>query len=80
MSLSQLIGKEPDPQAAFQLAEECQDMLDRHQRHDSPRHRTVEDGRIHDRGDRRQAGLHDRTVERKLQIIRRLWNLEMPLR
>src|SRR3974390_720417 len=29
VSLSQLIGKEPDPKETVQLAEECQDLLDR---------------------------------------------------
>ena len=58
-NFSELIGREPDPQIAFQIAEECQYLLDGISDADSPGHRTLEDGRIHDRGDRRQAWLHN---------------------
>jgi DNA-directed RNA polymerase specialized sigma24 family protein len=73
IDLSQLVGKEPDPQTAFQVAEECQDMLD-----------GISDAILRaialwkmegftTEEIAGKLGCTTRTVERKLQLIRRLW-------
>jgi DNA-directed RNA polymerase specialized sigma24 family protein len=78
--LSQLVGKEPDPQAAFQVAEECQDILDR-----------LSDTILRAIALWKMEGFTTqeiaaklactpRTIERKLQLIRRLWDCGDPSR
>ena len=72
--LSQLIGKEPDPQAAFQVAEECQDMLDRLS---DTILRAIALWKMEGFTTEEIAsklGCTTRTIERKLQLIRRLWD------
>jgi DNA-directed RNA polymerase specialized sigma24 family protein len=74
IGLSQLIGKEPDPQAAFQVAEECQDILDRLS---DTILRAIALWKIEGFTTEEIAsklGCTTRTIERKLQLIRRLWN------
>ena len=71
--LSQLIGKEPDPQATFQIAEECQDMLDRFS---DTILRAIALWKMEGFTSEEIAAKLDcttRTVERKLQLIRRQW-------
>ena len=74
-SFSTLIGKEPDPQVALQIAEDCQRLLD-----------GISDAILRaialwkmegftTEEIAAKLGCTTRTVERKLQIIRRLWNL-----
>ncbi len=73
VGLSQLTSKEPDPQAAFQVAEECQQILNRLS--DSIL-RAVALWKIEGFTTEEIAaklGCTTRTVERKLQLIRRLW-------
>ncbi len=72
--LSQLIGKEPDPQAAFQVAEECQDILDRLS---DTILRAIALWKMEGFTTEEIAaklGCTTRTIERKLQFIRRLWD------
>jgi DNA-directed RNA polymerase specialized sigma24 family protein len=74
VSLSQLIGKEPDPQHATELAEDCQDMLDRLS---DTILRAIALWKLEGFTTEEIAAKLDcttRTVERKLQIIRRHWN------
>ncbi len=74
LSLSQLIGKEPDPQLTMQLAEECQDLLDRLS---DTILRAIALWKLEGFTTEEIAVKLDcttRTVERKLQIIRRHWN------
>jgi DNA-directed RNA polymerase specialized sigma24 family protein len=74
VGLSQLASKEPDPQAAFQVAEECQEILDRLS--DSIL-RAVALWKIEGFTTEEIAsklGCTTRTIERKLQLIRRLWD------
>ena len=72
--LSELIGREPDPQVTLQIAEECQRMLD-----------SISDTILRAIAMWKMEGFTTdeiasklgctaRTVERKLHIIRRLWN------
>ena len=71
--LSQLIGREPDPQAAFQVAEDCQDMLDRLS---DTILRAIALWKMEGFTTEEIAsklGCTTRTIERKLQLIRRLW-------
>jgi DNA-directed RNA polymerase specialized sigma24 family protein len=72
--LSQVVGKEPDPKAAFQVAEECQDMLDRIS---DTILRAIAMWKMEGFTSEEIAaklGCTTRTVERKLQLIRRLWD------
>jgi DNA-directed RNA polymerase specialized sigma24 family protein len=74
LALSQLIGKEPDPQAAFQSAEESQDILDRFS---DTILRAIALWKMEGFTTEEIAcklGCTTRTVERKLQLIRRLWD------
>ncbi len=71
---AELIGREPDPQVALQIAEECQHLLDgisdtilRAITLWKMEGFTTEEIAA-------ELGCTTRTVERKLQIIRRLWN------
>ena len=71
---SDLIGREPDPQVELQIAEECQHLLDsisdtilRAIAVWKMEGFTTEEIAL-------KLGCTTRTVERKLQIIRRLWN------
>jgi DNA-directed RNA polymerase specialized sigma24 family protein len=78
--LSQLIGKEPDPEATFQIAEECQDMLDRFS---DTILRAIALWKMEGFTTEEIAAKLDcttRTVERKLQLIRRQWERGNPLR
>jgi DNA-directed RNA polymerase specialized sigma24 family protein len=71
--MSQIIGKEPDPQAAFQAAEECQELLDRFS---DVILRAIALWKMEGFTTEEIASKLDcttRTVERKLQLIRRLW-------
>jgi DNA-directed RNA polymerase specialized sigma24 family protein len=74
-NVSALIGREPDPQVALQLAEECQHLLDGIS---DTILRAIALWKIEGFTTEEIAvklGCTTRTVERKLQIIRRLWNL-----
>jgi DNA-directed RNA polymerase specialized sigma24 family protein len=78
--MSQLIGKEPDPQAAFQAAEECQELLDRFS---DAILRAIALWKMEGFTTEEIASKLDcttRTVERKLQLIRTLWGSGAPLR
>ena len=80
ISLSQLIGKEPDPEATFQIAEECQEMLDRFS---DTILRAIALWKMEGFTTEEIAVKLDctpRTVERKLQLIRRQWERGDPLR
>jgi DNA-directed RNA polymerase specialized sigma24 family protein len=73
--LSELIGREPDPQVALQIAEECQHLLDGIS---DTILRAITLWKIEGFTSEEIAcklGCTVRTVERKLHIIRRLWNL-----
>jgi DNA-directed RNA polymerase specialized sigma24 family protein len=73
VSASQLVGKEPDPRAAFQLAEECQEILDRIS---DAILRAIALWKMEGYTSEEIAtrlGCTTRTVERKLQLIRRFW-------
>ena len=73
-ALSQLIGNEPDPQAAFQNAEECRDILDRFS---DTILRAIALWKMEGFTTEEIAsklGCTTRTIERKLQLIRRLWD------
>jgi DNA-directed RNA polymerase specialized sigma24 family protein len=73
-ALSQLIGNEPDPQAAFQIAEESRDLLDRLS---DTILRAIALWKMEGFTTEEIAsklGCTTRTVERKLQLIRRLWD------
>ena len=75
-SLSQVIGNEPDPQTAFQIAEECHEMLDRLS---DAILRAIAlwkmEGFTTDEI-AAKLGCTTRTIERKLRLIRRLWNCD----
>ena len=80
IGMSQLIGKEPDPQAVCQAAEECQEILDRFS--DSIL-RAIALWKMEGFTTEEIASKLDcttRTVERKLQLIRRLWGCGAPSR
>ncbi len=77
--LSELISREPDPQVGFQLLDECQHILD-----------TLSDTVLRAIASWKMEGFTTeeiagklgcttRTVERKLQIIRRQWNFDEAL-
>ena len=74
--LSELISREPDPQVVFQIAEECQHMLDRLS---DTVLRAIASWKMEGFTTEEIAGklgCTTRTVERKLQIIRRLWSFD----
>jgi DNA-directed RNA polymerase specialized sigma24 family protein len=74
ISLSDLIGKEPDPQEAFRIAEACQDLLDRLS---DTILRAIALWKTEGFTTEEIAcklGCTTRTVERKLQLIRRVWD------
>ena len=80
LSPSQLISKEPDPQAAFQVAEECQEILDRLS---DTILRAIALWKMEGFTSEEIAaklGCTTRTVERKLQLIRRFWGHGDPSR
>ncbi len=75
IALSQLIGKEPDPQAAIQIAEECRYLLDRLT---DTILRAIALWKMEGFTTEEIAsklGCTTRTIERKLQLIRRQWDL-----
>jgi len=72
--LSELIGREPDPQVTLQIAEECQHLLDGIS---DTILRAIALWKMEGFTTEEIAsklGCTTRTVERKLHIIRRLWN------
>jgi DNA-directed RNA polymerase specialized sigma24 family protein len=74
--LSQAIGREPDPRWAYEVAEECQELLDRLS---DTLLRAIALWKIEGFTTEEIAaklGCASRTVERKLQLIRRLWRAE----
>ena len=74
--LSQLIGREPDPRWTYEAAEECQQLLDRLS---DTLLRAIALWKIEGFTTEEIAaklGCASRTVERKLQLIRRLWRAE----
>jgi DNA-directed RNA polymerase specialized sigma24 family protein len=74
--LSQVIGREPDPRWTYEAAEECQQLLDRLS---DTLLRAVALWKIEGFTTEEIAaklGCATRTVERKLQLIRRLWRAE----
>lgn len=76
--LSQFIGREPDPRWTYEVAEECQQLLDRLS--DSLL-RGIAVWKIEGFTTEEIAaklGCASRTVERKLQLIRRLWKADPP--
>jgi DNA-directed RNA polymerase specialized sigma24 family protein len=80
VSPSQLISKEPDPRAAFQLAEECQEILDRIS---DTILRAIALWKMEGFTSEEIAaklGCTTRTVERKLRLIRRFWGNGDPAR
>jgi DNA-directed RNA polymerase specialized sigma24 family protein len=74
--IEQVIGPEPTPEFAAQVAEECQRLLDRL---DDPQLRSIAlwkmEGCTNDEIAAR-LGCVPRTVERRLQVIRSLWSQE----
>jgi len=74
--LSQLIGREPDPRWTYEAAEECQRLLDRLS---DTLLRAIALWKIEGFMTEEIAaklGCASRTVERKLQLIRRVWRAE----
>jgi DNA-directed RNA polymerase specialized sigma24 family protein len=74
--LSQVIGREPDPRWTYEAAEECQELLDRLS---DTLLRAIALWKIEGFTTEEIAaklGCASRTVERKLQLIRRLWRAE----
>ena len=72
--MSELIGREPDPQVTLQIAEECQHLLDGIS---DTILRAIALWKMEGFTTEEIAaklGCTTRTVERKLQLIRRLWN------
>jgi DNA-directed RNA polymerase specialized sigma24 family protein len=72
-SLAQIVGKEPDPQEAFQIAESCQDMLDRLSDTILRAIALWKSEGFTTEEIASKLGCTTRTVERKLQLIRRVW-------
>jgi DNA-directed RNA polymerase specialized sigma24 family protein len=73
-NLSELIGREPDPQVSLQIAEECQQLLDSLS---DTILRAIALWKMEGFTTEEIAsklGCTTRTVERKLHMIRRLWN------
>jgi DNA-directed RNA polymerase specialized sigma24 family protein len=80
VSPAELISREPDPRAAFQLAEECQEILDRFS---DTILRAIALWKMEGFTSEEIAaklGCTTRTVERKLQLIRRFWGNGDPAR
>ena len=74
--LSQVIGREPDPRWTYEAAAECQELLDRLS---DTLLRAIALWRIEGFTTEEIAaklGCASRTVERKMQLIRRLWRAE----
>jgi DNA-directed RNA polymerase specialized sigma24 family protein len=74
--LAQVVGREPDPRSTFETAEECQELLDRLS---DTLLRAIALWRIEGFTTEEIAvklGCASRTVERKMQLIRRLWRAE----
>jgi DNA-directed RNA polymerase specialized sigma24 family protein len=74
--LSRVIGREPDPRWTYEAAEECQELLDRLS---DTLLRAIALWKIEGFTTEEIAaklGCASRTVERKLQLIRRLWKAE----
>jgi hypothetical protein len=74
--LSEVIGREPDPRWAYEVAEECQELLDRLS---DTLLRAIALWKIEGFTTEEIAaklGCASRTVERKLQLIRRHWRAE----
>lgn len=77
--LSGLTGKEPDPQELAQVAEQCQDLLDRL---NDTILRAITVWRIEGFTTEEIAqklDCHPRTIERKMQVIRKLWGRGGPV-
>jgi DNA-directed RNA polymerase specialized sigma24 family protein len=74
--LEQVIGREPTPEFALQVAEECQRLLDRlgDEGLRSIALWKMEGNTVEEIATR--LGCVPRTIERKLQVIRRLWGEE----
>jgi DNA-directed RNA polymerase specialized sigma24 family protein len=76
--LAQVVGREPSPEFALQVAEECRRLLDRL---GDEQLRSVALWRMEGYSVEEIAarlGCVPRTVERKLRLIRRLWGEEVP--
>ncbi len=76
VGLEQMIGREPSPEFAALVAEECQRLLDLL---DDPALRSVAVWRMEGYANAEIAarlGTVERTVERKLQMIRKVWGEE----
>jgi DNA-directed RNA polymerase specialized sigma24 family protein len=76
--LTQVVGREPDPRWTYETAEECQELLDRLS---DTLLRAIALWRIEGFTTEEIAvklGCASRTVERKMQLIRRLWRAEPP--
>jgi DNA-directed RNA polymerase specialized sigma24 family protein len=74
--LTQVVGREPDPSWTYETAEECQELLDRLS---DTLLRAIALWRIEGFTTEEIAvklGCASRTVERKMQLIRRLWRAE----
>jgi DNA-directed RNA polymerase specialized sigma24 family protein len=74
--LVELVGREPDPEFALQVAERCRQLLERL---DDPTLQAVAVWKMEGHTNEEIAGKIDRsvgTVERKLQLIRRIWEAE----
>jgi DNA-directed RNA polymerase specialized sigma24 family protein len=75
-ALAQVVGREPDPRWAFETAQECQELLDRLS---DTLLRAIALWRIEGFTTEEIAGklgCASRTVERKMQLIRRLWRAQ----
>jgi DNA-directed RNA polymerase specialized sigma24 family protein len=75
-AFANLIGREPDPEFAAQVAEECRRLL---ARLGDPTLQAVAVWKMEGHTNEEIAGKLDRsigTVERKLQLIRRIWQAE----
>jgi DNA-directed RNA polymerase specialized sigma24 family protein len=76
--LEQVVGREPTPEFAAQVAEECQRLLGRL---GDPELRSVALWKMEGYTNEEIAqklGRSDRTVERKLRLIRKAWEEEVP--
>jgi DNA-directed RNA polymerase specialized sigma24 family protein len=76
--LTEVVGREPDPRWTYETAEECQELLDRLS---DTLLRAIALWRIEGFTTEEIAvklGCASRTVERKMQLIRRLWKAEPP--
>jgi DNA-directed RNA polymerase specialized sigma24 family protein len=74
--VGEIIGREPTPDFAAQVAEECQRRLDRL---GEPMLRKVALARMEGWTNAEIAtrlGVVERTVERQLRLVRKLWNVE----